>query len=102
MFAKTCSGASTNDVIKTAEAQPKGMYRPAWTGGAGPSPRPSPRQRGEGAINPSPTWRGEGRAHVSGRVRGIRPHEREGDNPVRDPHRRGPPTAPCGVSQRLA
>ena len=29
MFAKACSGASTKDVIKNAEAQLKGIYRPA-------------------------------------------------------------------------
>jgi multiple sugar transport system substrate-binding protein len=29
MFAKACSRASTKDVIKNAEAQLKGIYRPA-------------------------------------------------------------------------
>ena len=39
-----------------------------------PSPRPSPRKRGEGARwqIPSPRLRGEGGARVSGRVRGSR------------------------------
>jgi hypothetical protein len=38
-----------------------------------PSPRPSPRKRGEGerASSPSPRLRGEGGARVSGRVRGF-------------------------------
>jgi hypothetical protein len=39
-----------------------------------PSPRPSPRKRGEGARwqIPSPRLRGEGGARASGRVRGSR------------------------------
>jgi hypothetical protein len=39
-----------------------------------PSPRPSPRQRGQGArwLIPSPRLRGEGGARFSGRVRGSR------------------------------
>jgi len=41
---------------------------------ARPSPRPSPRKRGEGVKwrIPSPRLRGEGGARVSGRVRGSR------------------------------
>ena len=39
-----------------------------------PSPRPSPRKRGEGICHlaPSPRLRGEGGARASGRVRGSR------------------------------